>query len=95
VQTDYEKAFGLPEAPTPEKKPMTVDELLAKLDAEYVRLESELPEHFLSYGRFKYSYPTDTSYHHDKAEIERKQKRQNKIREIQSVIRIESERVTA
>ena len=33
---------------------MTVDELLAKLDAEYDKLESELPEHFLAYGRFKY-----------------------------------------
>ena len=74
---------------------MTVDELLAKLDAEYDKLESELPEHFLAYGRFKYSYPTDTGYQSDKYEIDRKHKRQNEIRDTQYAIKREVERETA
>jgi hypothetical protein len=74
---------------------MTVDELLSKLDAEYDRLESELPAHFLEYGRFKYSYPTDTRYHYSKAEIDRILKRQKEIRDSQIQIRKEKDRVTA
>lgn len=81
---------------TPEPKPMTVDELLAKLDAEYGSLESELPAHFLAYGRSCYSYPKDTlSYQSDKYEIDKKIARQKEIRNIQNLIRWEVERVTA
>ena len=74
---------------------MTVDELLAKLDAEYDRLESELPAHYLAYRRFRYTYPTDTGYHSDKYDIERKRARQGEILSFQNDIRRELERVTA
>jgi len=77
--------------PPPEPK-MTVDELLAKLDAEYDRLAADLPEHYEAYGRFRYSYPQDTGYQSDKYDLDRKLARQKEIRSVQNDIRTEERR---
>jgi hypothetical protein len=71
---------------------MTVDELLAKLDAEYERLESELPAHYEAYGRHVHWYKDSTGYQSDKYDLDKKIARQTEIRSIQSEIRHEHER---
>ena len=74
---------------------MTTKELLAKLEAEYTKLESELPGHYLDFGKYAYWYPKDleTVYQTDKYEIGRKLKRQAEIREIQNTIETEVQRI--
>jgi len=72
---------------------MTTQELIAKLDAEHDKLEAELPEHYLSFGKYKFWYPgNDEAYQSDKYEIRKKLDRQSDIRKIQEVIRSETER---
>lgn len=80
------------------KQPMTVDELLAKLDAEYDNIAGELPELHRVLG-FKFFYNREnpncwpvTEAH---AEIVRKLERQQEIRNLQREIRMEKGRPTA
>src|ERR1700677_2137457 len=80
--------------PTPE--PMTVDELLAKLDAEYNQLKSELPKAYEDYGRAAYPkikdsvagfYESEIRYEAD--QVERRLARQARIKHIQQLVRFE------
>lgn len=70
--------------------PMTTDELLAKLDDEHERLESELPELYQTYGRYAYAYPNDQNvYNCEREEIRNKLARQQQIRDRQRIIKEE------
>ena len=75
---------------------MTVDELLAKLDAEYDRITGELPKAYEDYGRAIYPkvqqtvagvYASDCMYERDK--IKDRETRMERIRYIQQIIRFE------
>lgn len=77
---------------TAESPPMTVDGLLAKLDAEYERIAGELPAIFERYGRTKYSYPDDRSF--PIWEIRDRRNRQDSIQEFVARIKQEVGKVT-
>lgn len=76
-----------------EPPPMTVDELLAKLDAEHKRLSEELPAIFERYGRVRYAYPNDNSF--PIWEIRDRRNRQDSIQEFVARIKQEVGKVTA
>ena len=73
---------------------MTVDELLAKLDAEYDKLESALPEHYQRLGVSAFSYP-EQEHHSYRYEISSRRDRQSEIRKIQATLKREVGRITA
>jgi hypothetical protein len=75
---------------------MTVEQLLAKLNTEYDKLEAELPAHYLAYGKYRYWYPGDADeYQSDRREIQNKLARQEEIRAIQYKIRQEEGRIVS
>jgi hypothetical protein len=80
----------------PEPKAMTVDELLAKLDAEYETLNVELSKAYGDYGRAAYLkvkdsvagfYESEIRYEAD--QVERRLARQARIKHIQQLVRFE------
>ena len=75
---------------------MTVDELLAKLDAEYEQINSALPKVYEDYGRAAYPaiqntvsgvYASDFAY--EREQIKTREARKERIRYVQQLIRME------
>ena len=72
---------------------MTVDELLAKLDAEYDKLEAGKPNHYMKIG--KHYKVSGEEYWETKDAVQQMDwdiERQTTIRNLQKLIRMEVER---
>ena len=74
---------------------MTVDELLAKLDAEWGQISDELPELYQTLGyKFYWNHTAPNCWPAEEARgaIARKFERQNEIRAIQDTLRSEEKK---